>query len=105
MNFIYYNVSGKVMEILQFLLSFFLEEYGGGKYKGVYEFLKENSFDVKKAFSSLNPEKVAPIIKDFMSVGKQESPFGFTEEANGLNPVKSFADDEIIEVLNDYFSA
>ena len=34
------------MEILQFLLNFFLEQYGDGKFKEIFNFLKANNFDV-----------------------------------------------------------
>ena len=67
MNFIYYNVSGENMEILQFLLSFFANEYGGGKFAPVLELLKENSFDIMKTLKNINPQVIAPILKDMFS--------------------------------------
>lgn len=101
MKFIYYNVSGEYMEILQFLLSFFLSEYGGGKYAPVFELLKENSFDIGKTLKNLDPKKVAPIVKDIFSSAQKNSP---TESVGhfGLSPVKNIADKEIVFALNKY---
>lgn len=103
MNVIYYNVSGAVMEILQFLLSFFLNEYGGGKFAPILNLLKENSFDIKKVMANLNPETVAPIIKDFMNSAKKESPEAYSGHSEGLSPIAGIADKDVIYTLNKYF--
>ncbi len=100
MNFIYYNVSGVVMEILQFLLSFFANEYGGGVLAPVLELLKQNSFDISKTLKNLNPEVLAPIAKEFFSSMNKKSPTEYSGRASGLSPVKNIADKEIIFALN-----
>ncbi len=100
MNFIYYNVSGVVMEILQFLLSFFASEYGNGVLAPVLELLKQNSFDISKTLKNLKPEVFAPIAKEFFSSMNKKSPTEYNGRANGLSPVKNIADKEIIFALN-----
>ena len=103
MNFIYYNVSGVIMEILQFLLSFFMSEMGGGKLEPVLKALKENNFDIKSLLKNLNPEIIAPIIKDFMSKNEQNRPSGTHGRSVGLSPVAGIADKDIVYTLNKYF--
>ena len=73
MNVIYYNVSGKTMEILQFLLSFLAEEFGKGDFAPIVNFLKENSFDFEKILQNFSPIKLIPIIAEWFS-GKNKSP-------------------------------
>lgn len=103
MKFIYCNVSGESMELLQFLLSFFVEEYGGGKFKPVFDLLKNNSYDLKKTFSELKPETVAPIIQAFSSL-KNDSGKTVSENGVGLSPLNGVADEKILRSLNAYFS-
>ena len=91
------------MEILQFLLSFFLNEYGGGNFKPILELFKENSFDLKKVLQNLKPETVAPIIKDFMSKNNNKSPTDSVGQVYGLNPIVKIADKEIVYTLNNFF--
>ena len=104
MNVIYYNVSGEVMEILQFLLSFFLNNFKGGSLSPIFNLLKENSFDIKKLVQNLNPEVLAPIIKSFMELNKNEkSPTEFVGQGEGLKPIATIADKDIVYTLNRYF--
>lgn len=102
MNFIYYNVSGIIMELLQFLLSFLANEYGNGKFAPVLEALKQNSFDIPKTLKSLNPETIAPIVKEFFSSANKNNPTEYSGRANGLSPVRNVADKNIIYALNKY---
>lgn len=99
MRFIYYNVSGYIMEILQILLKFFTEEGGGGALSPIIKLLKDNSFDVKKTVSNLNVETVAPIIKEFLfsSASKNAVPNGV-----GVAPISNVADKDIVYTLNKY---
>lgn len=104
---IYYIVSGIYMEILQFLLSFFLEEYGGQDFEPLLNAFKENSFDVKKVLSSIDPKDILPVVMKFMnSFGKNESP---TEnpvgQSYGTAPISDVADKEIVDILNNYYSS
>lgn len=93
------------MEILRFLLSFFLKEYGGGKIEPVLNLLSENSFDIKKTLENLSPEKVAPILKSVFSAdGQKNSPAGSAGDNAGLKPIESFCDKEVAERLNAYFA-
>lgn len=91
------------MEILQFLLSFFMSEMGGGKLEPVLKALKENNFDIKSLLKNLNPEIIAPIIKDFMSKNEQNRPSGAHGRSVGLSPVAGIADKDIVYTLNKYF--
>lgn len=100
MPFIYYIVSGKGMEILQFLLSFFLQEYGGEEFKPIIDDFKNGSFDLKSFLSGLTPEKVAPIFKTVFGGAKNPS----ESSSDGLSPVLSIADRDIIYALNGYFA-
>lgn len=105
MNFIYYYVSGEYMEILQNLLSFFINEYNGGKFKPLFELLKNNSFDIKKALSNLNLDAIAPVIQEFMkNVGTPNQNYENSfSESFGLNPIAKIADKDIVYTLNQYF--
>lgn len=91
------------MEILQFLLSFFMEEYGGGKFLPIFNALKENSFDLKKTLKNLTPETAAPFLKDVFSGMKKESPSNGSCAGYGLTPISEVADIEIVKTLNKYF--
>ena len=90
------------MELLQFLLSFFVEEYGGGNFKPVFDLLKNNSYDLKKTVSELKPETIAPIIQAFSSL-KNNSVKSAPANGVGLSPLNGVADEKIIESLNAYF--
>ncbi len=96
------------MEILKFLLSFFLEEYGGEKLMPIFNALKENSFDIKKTLQNINPETAAPILKSLFD-GGFKGVFGNAEKSSptgktyGLEPISEIADKEIVYTLNKYF--
>ena len=92
------------MEILQFLISFFVKEYFGDKYAPILETFKNNSFDLKKVLSSLSPEVLTPILKDFLSGAKKESPASYNELSFGIEPIKNIADSEIVFLLNAFLS-
>ena len=88
------------MEILQFLLSFFLQEYGGEELKGVFDELKNSSFDLNSFLSNLTPEKIAPIVKKFTDGAKSPS----EHFSDGLSPIANIADKDIVFSLNGYFA-
>ena len=88
------------MEILQFLLSFFLQEYGGENLRPIFDELKNNSFDLKSFLSNLTPEKIAPVIRNFAE--KTASPS--EKNSDGLSPIANIADRDIIYTLNGYFA-
>ena len=91
------------MDLLQFLLSFFKEEYGD-KYKNVIELVQNNSFDIKSILKNLNFETVLPIIKDIFGGIKNFSPHQKVQ-AEGLSPIKNIADEKIIFALNEYLDS
>ncbi|MBR1983504.1 MAG: hypothetical protein IKA12_02325 [Clostridia bacterium] len=93
------------MEILQFLLSFLLKDSNLSSLAPLLEKLKESNFDLKKVLLNLNPETIFPLISSFMQdKGQNKSPStsGFEEE--GLQNISNFADKQIVECLNCYFS-
>ena len=93
------------MEILQFLLSFFIKEYGHEALKPILDKLSENSFDIFKTLKSLSPETLAPLIKQFMSSSnKKTSNENFSMEVNNFNEISGFTDKELLTCLNNYFS-
>ncbi len=90
------------MEILQNLLSFFLNEYNGGKFKPIFDLLKNNSFDIKKALGNLNLEAIAPLIQEFMKNNNSRQTQSVCRDY-GLNPIAKIADKDIVYTLNQYF--
>ena len=99
MPLIYYIVSGKVMEILQFILSFLIKEYGGEELNSVFDQLKSGNYDLKNFIGTLTPEKIAPIIKKFFGDGKNSPTENFSD---GLSPIINIADRDIVYSLNGY---
>ena len=88
------------MEILQLLINF-LTGGAGEKYKGILDLFIKDSFDIKKVLKDITPDKIAPIIKDFLS--KKNSPTAPVGESVGLNPIANIADKNIVYTLNKYF--
>ncbi len=91
------------MEILQFLLNFFLKDNGGGALKELLNLFSQNSFDLKKVLANLNPETLAPIIENFMNGTKKENPIKSTGFSYGLSPISKIADKDIVYTLNQHF--
>lgn len=102
MKVIHYNVSGEVMELLQFLLSFLLGD-GGKKFSPLLERFMKNGFNIKDLLSSLSLDTLAPIIQAFMGM-QNKSPTQNVGQYFGLNPIANIADKEIVYTLNKYFS-
>lgn len=90
------------MEILQNLLSFFLNQFNDGKFKPLFELLKNNSFDIKKALGNLNLDAIAPIIQELMK-NNNSRPTQTVGRDYGLNPIAKIADKDIVYTLNQYF--
>lgn len=90
--------------ILQFLLNYFLTEYQGGKLKPIYELLEKNSFDLSKTLKDAKIETFAPLISSFMSSMSSNSSSPPTNEEHFVVPIQNFADKEILDTLNQYFS-
>lgn len=96
---------GVKMEIIKFLLSFFLNEYGGKDLTSIYELLERNSFDIGKTLKNLTPETIAPVIKVITeNFSNKKTPTETVGEKVGLAPLVSFADKEIVATLNKYFT-
>lgn len=92
------------MEILQFLLSYFLKNKGFEKLAPLFELFKANSFDLKRVLQNLNPSVLEPILDMFINFQNKNAPPNNGGAFNGLTPVSSFADKEIVNALNKYLS-
>ncbi len=97
------------MQILELLLSFFLNNPKLKGFAPLIELLSKNSFDVGKTLKNLNLDAIAPVIKAFMEnaqqSGQKETPADFSVgESFGLNPIANLADKQIVYNLNKYFA-
>ena len=93
------------MEILQFLLSFLSNNSGASSLAPIIEKFKQNDFDVKKVLSSLSPDMILPLLSSFMNnFGEKKNPSSSHYEEEGLESICNFADRQIVERLNCYFS-
>ena len=89
------------MEILEFLLYFFLEEYGGEEFLPILETMKENDFDIFKTFKNIPPEKLAPVVRNFLRKKEpKEEP-----SALDLSVIKNIANSEILSRLESYLQS
>ncbi len=89
------------MEILQFLTQFFANEQSSKILVPIFELLKQNSFDLKRTLSNIDPNSLRPIIQEFMS-RMNNRPTNNVERNNGLSPISNIADKDIIFSLNKY---
>ncbi|MBE7086704.1 MAG: hypothetical protein E7369_00205 [Clostridiales bacterium] len=88
------------MELLQFILSFFLKEFGLSNLEPIIDGLKNNSLDLKSILSTLTPEMLSPILNGLF---KKQDPSP-NEGSKGVSPIISFADKQIVDTLNAYFA-
>ncbi|MBQ0099246.1 MAG: hypothetical protein KBS91_01705, partial [Firmicutes bacterium] len=94
----YNNMLVLNMEILEFLLYFFLEEYGGEEFLPILETMKQNDFDIVKTFKNIPPEKLVPVIRNFL---RKKEP---KEEPStlDLSAIENIANSEILRILKNY---
>ena len=92
------------MEILQFLISYLLENSNNQRFLPIIELLKQNSFDVKKTVRNLNVQTVAPIIRSFLDITNNSNTQQKESEFCGTKPIVDFADQKIILSLNSFFA-
>lgn len=92
------------MEILQFLLSYFLKDKGFDKLAPLFELFKANSFDLKRIMQNLNPTVLEPLLDLFMNFQNKKAPPENGGTYSGLSPLANFADKEIVNALNNYFA-
>ena len=104
MKVIYYNVSGVIMEILQFLISFLVNEYGKD-FLPVFNHLKENNFDIKSAIKNIDISVILPLLEKFINLKETKTRSYETQERDivGLKPISNIADRDIVYTLNKYF--
>ena len=104
MKIIHYNVSGKVMEILQQFLSFILKEIGLTNLAPLFNGLKNGNFNLQNFLSNLKLENIMPIINTFMNM-QNKNPTETVGIYHGVKPIENIADKEIVLTLNNYFGA
>ena len=90
--------------ILQFLLNYFLTEYMDGELKPLLELFEKNDYDVKKVLKNVNPKDIMPLLSTFLKKGTSKTKAPESEVFGGIEPIKNFADSEIVETLNCFFS-
>lgn len=92
------------MELLQFLVSFLLKEFGGEKLEPVFNALKDNSFDLSKLLTPQTISALMPLIMDFINKqNKTPTEFSVGEDYK-ISPIAKIADKDIVYTLNKYFS-
>lgn len=91
------------MEILRFLISFFLKEYGGEKFAPLLNELSKNNFDLKSLLNNVNLESLAPLLSAFMKNTTKNRPTESAERNYSLAPIAGIADKDIVYTLNKYF--
>lgn len=101
MKYIYYNVSGIYMEILQFIISFLDEEFNLNL-SPLINSVKENGFDIKSIISSLSPETIESILSAVGGFFKNQNPTNSSGD-NYLSPISGIADEFTVSSLNGYF--
>ena len=91
------------MEILQFISSLFSDDKIVKLFTPIIELLRQNSFDIKKALATIDPEMLKPIIQEFIkNINNRPAPCA--ERIDGLKPISNIADKDIIYTLNKHLS-
>ena len=87
------------MEILQFLLSLFSSQ--NEKLTPIIEHLKKHSFNIIESIKTINPEVIAPLLNDLV-FKNNTTPSSFDEGVVnfGVKPIENFADQTIVDCLN-----
>ncbi len=102
MKYIYYNVSGDFMELLQLFSSFISEKLGFDIFDLISK-LKNGELDLPSIISQINPQKLESVFSGLSNLFKKENPVN-DYGANLLEPIISFADESTVFALNGYFS-
>lgn len=89
------------MEILQFILNYFLSEYKDSPLSPVFKLFSDNGFDIKNVLSNLDLSKIMPIINLLLS-SKIQKDSPIESESYKTTPIKNVADKEIVYILNSY---
>ena len=91
------------MDLLQFLLSFILKEFGGEQLLPIVSALKDSGFDLKTLLSHLTPDMVAPFIENIITNKNQPCNQNSSVQGYGLSAIADIADKDIVYTLNKYF--
>lgn len=87
--------------MLSEILSDFINTETAEKFKPILTLLEQNSFNLGKTFSQLKPDMILPFLKDFLSFKAKTSQQ--SQEAYKLTPIMNFADEKIVNLLNNYY--
>lgn len=91
------------MDILN-LITGFLSNGNLQKLTPIIKLLAQNSFDIKKAISSLSIEDIAPLFSAFSAQNENSSQSVREEDFSyKTEPIKTCCSYEIVERLNRYF--
>ncbi len=92
-----------VMNILETLLSAFLNKEDMQSLAPLIKLLSDNSFDVKKVLQNLNLSAILPILLKLFNSKHQGATVDYAVKGAGLNPITNIADKEIVYALGRYF--
>ena len=94
------------MKILKFLINYLMNNGNFKELSPIIKLLSDNSFDIKRALSQIDFQKLMPfIMKLFSSQNKSPEENISSGQNVGLEPVVNIADKDIIYTLNKYLSA
>ena len=91
------------MEIVKALLSFILGDKAESL-SPLLDALKENSFDLVKFLSNVDPEKIAPVFGEFFGAKDPATNFD-APPPEKLSAIEKIADEKIVATLNEYFES
>ena len=92
------------MDIAEFLKNF-TDGKNAQTIARLFDFLRENSFDIKKILGAITPETLLSAFKYFDTFGKATPSGNPAAFANGVAPVANVADKEIVYALNRYLNS
>ena len=91
------------MELLQIFSTLFGDNKFVNLISPIIELLRQNSFDIKKALESADPEMLKPIVEEFIK-NINNRPAQSAERVDGLMPISNIADKDIVFALNKFLA-
>jgi hypothetical protein len=89
------------MDIGKLLLSYFLSTEQGEKLKPIIDALAKNDFDITKTLKNTDIFTLLPAFATIFENKKAPTPVESVE----LAPISNFASEQVVNSLNEYFSA
>ncbi len=90
------------MKILNLLLKYFLSTEQGQTLKPLLELFEKNDFDVAKTLKNFDINAILPLATSFLN--QKETPTKKAEELK-LTPIQTFASNDVVTQLNNYFAS